>query len=142
MLKSATAYVLVVSILTVSLTSAGLAQKAEVLSGEPAKSGSATTRNLKEAIDMQTARLRAETAVFDPVKVERENANQQARKKGWSKSKTTWVIVAVVAGLAVATFLAIKYGKKCLRYSTTDCSYDPDTGSEECRCEEYEQKDK
>ena len=94
--------------------------------------------NLKAAFDKQTARLKADAAVFDPVKTERETANQQAQKKGWSKTKKTWVIIAVVAGIAAVTFLAIKYYRKCLRYSETDCYYNSDTGVRECTCEEYE----
>jgi hypothetical protein len=134
MLKSATAYLLVFAILTVSLTYPIAAQQKEIPAAEP------VSGNLKDAFDKQTARLKADAAVFDPVKTERENANQQAQKKGWSKTKKTWVIIAVVAGIAALTYLTIKYAKKCLRYSD-DCTYDPTTGLEDCPCEEYEPRD-
>lgn len=135
MLKSATAYLLIFAILTVSITLPVAAQQKEISAPQ-----ARTENNLKEAFDKQTARLKADAAVFDPVKTERENANQQAQKTGWSKTKKTWVIIAVVAGIAAVTFLAIKYYGKCLRYSETDCYYNSDTGIRECTCEEYEQR--
>ena len=50
------------------------------------------------------------------------------------------IFCTVVAGIAAVTFLAIKYYRKCLRYSETDCYYNSDTGIRECTCEEYEQR--
>ena len=138
MLKSATGYLLVFAILTVSITLPVSAQQKEISSAQGAAPPVRADNNLKTAFDKQTARLKADAAVFDPVKTERETANQQAQKKGWSKTKKTWVIIAVVAGIAAVTFLAIKYYRKCLRYSETDCYYNSDTGVRECTCEEYE----
>lgn len=141
MLKSATASILVFAILTVSLALPVTAQQKEIPAKEPlASKTSGPNPDLKEAFEKETARLKADSAVFDPVKAERESANQQAQKKGWSKTKKTWVIIAVVAGIAAITFLAIKYYRKCLRYSD-NCYYNPDTGIEDCPCEEYEPRD-
>jgi hypothetical protein len=141
MLKSATASLLIYAILTVSLTIPLSAQQNEVPAKEAADAKTTDSGvDLKDAFARETARVKADSAVFDPVKTERENANQQAQKKGWSKGKKTLVIVAVAAGIAALTFLLIKYYRKCLRYST-NCYYDPNTGQEDCPCEEYEPRD-
>jgi hypothetical protein len=141
MLKSAISYILVFAILTVSITLPIAAQQKEIPAAEPvASQPSDPSPDLKEAFDKETARIKADSAVFDPVKAERERGNQQALKKGWSKGKKTLVIVAVAAGIAALTFLLIKYYRKCLRYST-NCYYDPNTGQEDCPCEEYEPRE-
>jgi len=140
MLKSATAHLLVFAILTVSLTLPLNAQQNEIPAKELVAAKQNPSPDLKEAFDKETARLKADSVAFDPVKSERENANKQAQKTGWSKTKKTWVIIAVVAGIAALTFLAIKYARKCLRYSD-DCTYNPDTGIEDCPCEEYEPRE-
>ncbi len=138
MLKSTTALFLVYAIMFVSLGVPANAQQV------PAKNPIPTTlskdgqpQNLKEVFAKQTDLVKADASVFDPVKTERERGNQQAQQKGWSKTKKTLVIAAIVIGIAAVTFLAIKYYRKCLRYSD-NCYYDPNTGTEDCPCEEYE----
>ena len=145
MLRSTTAYLLVFAILSVSLTLPVTAQQQQQI---PAKEPIATAvknetagPDMREVFAKQTEEVRADAAVFDPVKAERERGNQQAQKKGWSKTKKTLVIAAVVVGIAALTFLMIKYYRKCIRYSEY-CNIDPNTGLEDCPCEEYEQKDK
>ena len=137
MLKSTTAFFLVYAILSVSLALPANAQ--QVPSKEPVsdvkKDGQ--PQSLKDVFAKQTDIVKADAAVFDPVKAERDRGNQQAKKQGWSRTKKTWVIIAVAVGIAAVTFLAIKYYRKCLRYSD-NCSYDQNTGLEDCPCEEYE----
>lgn len=138
MLKSTT-WFLVFTILTVSITFPVTAQQVPTKEAMvPAAKKDASPADMKEVFAKQTAKVKADEAVFDPVKAERERGNQQAQTKGWSKTKKTLVIAAVVAGAAVLTFLLIKYYRKCLRYSETDCYYNSDTGIRECTCEEYE----
>ena len=138
MLKSTTALLLVYAILMVSLEPAANAQQVpakESVAIDLKKDGQ--PQSLKDVFAKQTEIVKADASVFDPVKTERESANQQAQKKGWSKTKKTLVIAAVVVGIAALTFLMIKYYRKCLRYSD-NCTYDPNTGLEDCPCEEYE----
>ena len=139
MLKSMTALFLFYAILTVSLTLPAAAQQqipAKESLSSAAKNVPANA-DLKDVFARKTDLVRADEAVFDPVKTERERGNQQAQKKSWSKTKKTLVIAAVIAGVAALTFLMIKYYRKCLRYSD-HCTYDPNTGLEDCPCEEYE----
>ncbi len=139
MLKSTTAFLLVFSILTVSLTLPVTAQQQIPAKENPtAAKKRPAPADMKDVFAKQTADVKADAEAFDPVKTERERGNQQAQKKGWSKTKKTLVIAAIVAGAAALTFLLIKYYRKCLRYSETDCYYNPDTGVRECTCEEYE----
>jgi len=137
MLKSTTALFLVYAMLMVSLALPANAQQVPVKEplAEVKKDGQ--PQNLKDVFAKQTDVVKANEAVFDPVKTERDRGNQQAKKQGWSRTKKTWVIIAVAVGIAAVTFLAIKYYRKCLRYSD-NCSYDPNTGLEDCPCEEYE----
>lgn len=144
MLRSTTAYLLVFAILSVSITLPVTAQQQQVPAKEPitpAVRNETRAPDMKEVFAKQTAQVQADAAVFDPVKTERERGNQQAQKKGWSKTKKALVITAVVVGIAALTFLTIKYYRKCIRYSEY-CNIDPNTGLEDCPCEEYEQKDK
>lgn len=144
MLRSTTAYLLVFAILSVSLTLPVTAQQQQIPAKEritSADKNETATPDMREVFAKQTAELRADAAVFDPVRTERERGNHQAQQKGWSKTKKALVITAVVVGIAALTFLMIKYYRKCIRYSEY-CNIDPNTGLEDCPCEEYEQKDK
>ena len=138
MLKSTTALFLVYAILTVSLALPANAQQVPVkeqLADEVKKDGQ--PQNLKDVFAKQTDIVKANEAVFDPVKTERERGNQQAQKQGMSKTKKVLLWTALAVGMAALLFVAIKYAKKCIRYSD-DCDYNPDTGNYDCRCEEYE----
>ena len=138
MLKSTTALLLVYAILVVSLALPANAQQVPVKEAvQQAVKNETQAPNLKDVFAKQTEIVKADSAVFDPVMTERQAARQQAQKKGWSRTKKTWVIIAVAVGIAAVTFLAIKYYRKCLRYSD-NCTYDPNTGLEDCPCEEYE----
>jgi hypothetical protein len=138
MLKSTTALFLVYAMLIVSLALPANAQQVpakEQLADEVKKDGQ--PQNLKDVFAKQTDIVRANEAVFDPVKTERERGNQQAQKQGMSKTKKVLLWTALAVGMAALLFVAIKYAKKCIRYSD-DCDYNPDTGNYDCRCEEYE----
>lgn len=144
MLKYALSLGLIYSILFVTLASPARAQMQQPpaqlqttnqISSENIK----PAPDLKKVFDQESAEFKTETARFDPVKTDRENSRQQTQKPGWSTTKKTLVITAIAVGLAAVIFLAVKYGKKCLRYSD-DCTYNPDTGLEDCPCEEYEQR--
>jgi len=140
MLKSTT-WFLVFAILTVSITFPVTAQqqvpaKAAVVSAEKKAPAAA---DMKDVFAKQTADIKADEAVFDPVKAEREKGNHQAQKQGMSKTKKVLLWTAVAVGFAALLFVAIKYAKKCIRYSE-DCDYNPDTGNYDCPCEEYERR--
>ena len=138
MLKSTTALFLVYAMLMVSLALPANAQQVpakEQLADEVKKDGQ--PQNLKDVFAKQTDIVRANEAVFDPVKTERERGNQQAQKQGMSKTKKVLLWTALAVGMAALLFVAIKYAKKCIRYSD-DCDYNPDTGNYDCPCEEYE----
>ncbi len=138
MLKSTTALFLVYAMLIVSLALPANAQQVpakEQLGDEVKKDGQ--PQNLKDVFAKQTDIVKANEAVFDPVKTERERGNQQAQKQGMSKTKKVLLWTALAVGMAALLFVAIKYAKKCIRYSD-DCDYNPDTGNYDCPCEEYE----
>lgn len=138
MLKSTTALFLVYAMLIVSLALPANAQQVpakEQLADEVKKDGQPP--NLKDVFAKQTDIVKANEAVFDPVKTERERGNQQAQKQGMSKTKKVLLWTAIAVGMAALLFVAIKYAKKCIRYSD-DCDYNPDTGNYDCPCEEYE----
>jgi hypothetical protein len=138
MLKSTTALFLVYAMLIVSLALPANAQQVpakEQLADEVKKDGQ--PQNLKDVFAKQTDIVKANEAVFDPVKTERERGNHQAQKQGMSKTKKVLLWTALAVGMAALLFVAIKYAKKCIRYSD-DCDYNPDTGNYDCTCEEYE----
>ena len=138
MLKSTT-WFLVFAILTVSITYPVTAQQ-QIPAKEsvvPTEKKDPAPADMKEVFAKQTADIKADEAVFDPVKAEREKGNQQAQKQGMSKTKKVLLWTAVAVGFAALLFVAIKYAKKCIRYSE-DCDYNPDTGNYDCPCEEYE----
>ena len=91
--------------------------------------------DLKKAFDEETKKFKAESAKFDPVKVELAKA-KQAQKNGWSKTET-WLMVAFAAGIAVLVWLVIKYGKDCVDSNPPDCNPVLD---EFCTCERYEER--
>ena len=91
------------------------------------------TVDFKKVIDEETKRFNADTAKFDPVKIERDKA-KQAQKSGWSKTQTTMVVVFAV-GIAVLVVLLLKYGKNCAETSIPHCNIGLD---DNCYCERYE----
>ena len=135
MLKFATTLLVVCALCIVSTRIPALGQAPPPTESSPA----AERSDLQKVFSAETERFKADSAAFDPVKVEREVAKQQAQKKGWSTTKKTLVITAIAVGVAALLFVAIKYGKKCLRYSEF-CTFDPQTGIEDCPCEEYERR--
>jgi hypothetical protein len=137
MLKSAATLLVIISILLVSTPV--LPQSTVVPESELAASREAntSTTDLKTVISNETEKLRADSAAFDPVKADRDLAKQQTSKKGWSTTKKTLLITAIAAGIAAVLFIAIKYGKDCLRSSPPNCTPGVD---ENCVCEEYERR--
>jgi hypothetical protein len=137
MLKSAATLLVIISILLVSTPV--LPQSTVVPESELAASREAntSTADLKTVISNETEKLRADSAAFDPVKADRDLAKQQTSKKGWSTTKKTLLITAIAAGIAAVLFIAIKYGKDCLRSSPPNCTPGVD---ENCVCEEYERR--
>ena len=137
MLKSATAYLLAFAILTVSLSLPATAQQ-QVPAKEMAVSASGQPPpDLTQVFAKETARIKADEAVFDPIKTDRENADQQAQKKGWSTTKKVLVISAIVVGIAAIVFIVAKYGKDCIRSEPANCTPSVD---EPCVCLEYERR--
>ena len=142
MLKFATTLLVIFSIVFVSTTAPTAAQpqvKREAQTEQKQPENAEKKADLKQVFEKENAKFIADSAQFDPIKTDRENSQQQAQKKGWSTTKKTLVITAIAFGVAALLFVAIKYGKKCLRYSD-NCSYDPQTGLEDCPCEEYERR--
>lgn len=137
MLKSATASLLVFAILTVSLALPVTAQQQVPAKEISAANLKGSAPDLNEVFAKETARIKADSAVFDPVKTDRENANQQAQNKGWSTTKKVLVISAIAVGVAALVFLIAKYGKDCIRSEPANCTPSVD---EPCVCLEYERR--
>ena len=137
--KFPTTLLVIFALVTVSTQAPVLGQAVESKPDTEAVSQAKPQPDLKKVFSAETDRFKADSAAFDPVETERQATRQQAQKKGWSKTKKTLVFTAIAVGFAALIFVAIKYGKKCLRYSDY-CTYDPQTGIEDCPCEEYEQR--
>jgi len=135
MLKSTTALLLVYAILFVSLGLPANAQPVPAMEA-PVKN-EVQGPDLKDVFAKQTDIIKANEAIFDPVKTERERGNQQAQQKGWSKTKKVLVISAIAVGVAALLFVLIKYGKDCLRSDPANCTPGVD---ENCVCLEYERR--
>jgi len=133
MLKFVTTLFLILSIVVVSNTLPAVAQA----QADQSKPEAEKNAELKKVFEKETENFKADSAEFDPVKADRENAQQQAQKKGWSTTKKTLVITAVAVGVAGLLFLLIKYGKKCLRSDPANCTPGVD---EICVCLEYERR--
>jgi hypothetical protein len=137
MLKSAATLLVIISILLVSTPvrpQSTVVPESELAASREANT---STTDLKTVISNETEKLRADSAAFDPVKADRDLAKQQTSKKGWSTTKKTLLITAIAAGIAAVLFIAIKYGKDCLRSSPPNCTPGVD---ENCVCEEYERR--
>ena len=140
MLKFTTSLFCLFSFFLATLPSGAVAQ-----SKEPPVARSIAVKNsperegpdLKLAVENKTKEFKAESATFDPVKTERENAQQQAQKKGMSKTTKTLLWTAVAVGAAALLFIVIKYGKDCLRTSPENCDL---VNDEYCTCAEYERR--
>ena len=137
--KFASTLLVIFALITVTTQAPVLGQSVQNKPDAETVSQAKPQPDLKKVFTAETDRFKADSAAFDPVKTERQAARQQAQKKGWSKTKKTLVFTAIAVGFAALIFVAIKYGKKCLRYSD-NCTYDPQTGIEDCPCEEYEQR--
>ena len=133
MLKFVTTLFLILSIVVVSTTMPAVAQA----QADQSKAEAEKNSELKKVFEKETEKFKADSAEFDPVKADRENAQQQAQKKGWSTTKKTLVIAAVAVGVAGLLFLLIKYGKNCLRSDPANCTPGVD---ENCVCLEYERR--
>jgi hypothetical protein len=138
MLKTATTFLVVLSILLLSTPHTVLPQSTAVPENELAakREANTNTADLKQVFSNETERLKA-GSTFDPVKADRDRAKQQTGKKGWSTTKKTLVIAAIAVGIAAILFIGIKYGKDCLRSSPPNCTPGVD---ENCVCEEYERR--
>jgi len=90
--------------------------------------------DLKQVFSRETEKLKKDSTVIDAKIMDK--TRRQVPKQGWTKTEKT-VMVLFVVGLAALLFVAIKYGKNCIRYEN-NCS----PSDEGCLCEEYEQKDK
>ena len=140
MLKFATTLFTIFSIFLVSTTAPTLAQpqaKQETETAASKNTDAKNNANLKKVFEKETEQFKSESAQFDPVKTDRENAQQQTTKKGWSTTKKTLVITAIAVAVAGLLFVVIKYGKKCLRSDPENCSPGID---ENCTCLEYERR--
>lgn len=148
MLKTGTTVLTIVALLIVSFM-------APVTGQPPAKSGSSepptntqasekladgkkpekNQPDLKKVFDEETKKFKAESAEFDPVKLEIEKGKQQS-KRGWTKSDVALITVFAV-GIAVLVYLVVKYGKNCIETNRPNCNISTD---ENCYCERYEEE--
>ncbi len=145
MLKFATTLFSIFAVVTVTVTAPVLGQP-PVASGPndpPANTTAATTTplikkpDLKKVFDDETKKFNAQSAEFDPVKIELEKNKQQA-KQGWSKRDTTLIVVFAVA-ITVLVVLLAKYGKNCIETTPRNCNIGTD---DNCYCERYEGDDR
>ena len=139
MLKTATTLLIVISISLISIPTSILPQSTAVPENEVAAKREAKTNStdLKQVFSNETEKFKADSAAFDPVKADRDQAKQQTSKKGWSTTKKTLVIAAIAVGIAAVLFIVIKYGKNCLKSDPPDCTPGVD---ENCVCEVYERR--
>ena len=136
MLKFATALSIVYTLSIVFLTTPVVAQNQPQLNDRSAPGKK--TPDLKRAFYEETLRYNAAAAVVSSAKMNSELLRQQqAPKKGWSKTQKTLLIVAIAVGVAGLLFVAIKYGKECLRTSPENCTLGTD---EVCTCVEYKRR--
>ncbi len=91
--------------------------------------------DLKQVFDEETKKFNADSARFDPHKLEMEKNRRQAKRK-WT-GKDTALVVAIAVGVAALVFLLVKYGKECIRTSPDGCALYTD---EYCTCAEYKQE--
>lgn len=134
--RSLTSFLLIYSILLVSLTLPAAAQPNERPSQEAVvpKQQEIDSVGLKKTIAREDAKFRAESATYDPVKAEKE-ARKQTAKKGWSRNDKL-LLAGLIVAVAAIVFFVVKYGKECVRSSPAGCTPGVD---EYCVCEEYEQ---
>ena len=88
--------------------------------------------DLKRVFEDETERFNADTARFDPVKIERERA-KQAQKSKWGTKQTIFIVV-FAAAVAVLVWFVAKYYKECLETNYPGCTPVVD---ENCYCERY-----
>ncbi len=94
-----------------------------------------TQTDLRQVFSNETQKIKSDSMSVDSKNMERLRL-KQAKRGGWNKKMTTFIVVFAVA-VAVLVFLVIKYGKDCLRYENNcDPAFD-----ENCYCEEYEQNE-
>lgn len=139
MLKLTTSLFCLFSLLITTFPSPVIAQTKEPPAIKSSSTNNAQDRNspdLKLAVEQKSKEFNQRSAVFDPVKTERENAQQQAQKKGMSTTKKALLWTALAVGVAAVLFVVIKYGKDCLRTTPENC----DLNDEYCTCAEYERR--
>ena len=136
MLKSAITLALVYALSMVFLATPIIAQSQTQLNDRPATVKK--TPDLKKAFHEETLRYNAAASVVSSSKMNSELLRQQqAPKKGWSKTQKTLLIIAIAVGVAGLLFVAIKYGKECLRTDPENCTLGTD---EQCTCVEYKRR--
>ena len=136
MLKSATTFALVYALLMVFLTAPISAQNQSQLNDRPASAKK--TPDLKNAFYEEMLRYNAAAGMVDSSKMNADLLRpKQAPKKGWSKTQKGLLIAAIAVGVAALLFVAIKYGKECLRTDPEDCALGVD---EPCTCVEYKRR--
>jgi len=137
-----TTQLLIFALLIVGLRVPGVAQPQPAPANEPVTSDSAdidlikTKSDLRSVFAKKTAEYNKRALNFDLKKTEKEERKQQPKKKFWSKTNTTFLVLFIV-GTAALVFLIAKYYHKCIRTNYPDCTPGVD---ESCVCEEYEKR--
>jgi hypothetical protein len=91
--------------------------------------------NLRQAIAIETEKLKQESAVVDMKKMEKSQRQQQQPQKFWTK-RNTLIVVGVTALIIGVVIIAAKYSKRCIRRTPVGCNFGDDIN---CECVEYAQ---
>ncbi len=130
--KATLTYLLIYSIVFVTLTATVTAQVAVQSPPTPAKTAQGRP-DLKTAIALDTKRHDDRSAEPDVRSIERDATKLPNKPTFWTKKNTALVVLAAV-GLAALVFVLIKYGKDCLKTDPANCALGTD---EICTCTEY-----
>ena len=136
MFKSAVTCLVIYSLFAISFaTPSGAQNQVPVRNAKITGSDKTNERpDLKKAIAENEQRYNARSNSVD-VKALEKIDRQQPQKKGWT-GKQKLILVAVIVGIAAIVFVAVKYGKDCIRSEPAGCNPVTD---DNCRCLEYGQ---
>ncbi|HEV7700450.1 MAG TPA: hypothetical protein VGO43_09505 [Pyrinomonadaceae bacterium] len=122
---------IVYSLLTATLTPPVMTQQVKV---ENAPADGVVALDLKKSIVENNNAFLERSSKVD-VKALDKIDRQTPKKKGWI-SRHKLAFVAIVVGFAALIFVAVKYGKDCIKSEPEGCTPNVD---ENCTCTQYAQ---